>query len=970
MRSATSPTLDEFVARLRVVVDDDEERRRLLAVALAAHDPESLLHYLRAEAERYRQIDTQVSLRLAEAVVDGASLAALPVHQALGLMAKADALWLLGQYAAAVEHYETARQRFTELGDEVGWARTHIGWVIACHYLGRGAAALAALPPARAILVRRQEWLRAAAMDMNAGYVCWRLGRYAEALQRYEQAQQTFAALGPSQELKVAWTKGNKAIVLTLLGDFAAALTLHQEARAVFARAGEAASLLRTDQFIADIHAAQGDYTRALWLYGETMVGLEAAGLAVDAAWVALSKADCYTSLNRPAEALLLAQSAVDRFEQCGSPTEAATARTVAAAAWLRLGEPGQAQALLDQAGATFAQTDQREALATVLFLRAGLALLEEDRAAALDMAAQAEALFAEQGLVARRTQAALLRARALAGTGNGADAEAVARAALATIEQHGLGWLAHEAYHVLATVARDRGEAARALIEYEAALASIDRVQSRLAIELRGTFLDDKLQVYHDAIDCALALGQPALAFDYLERAKSRALVDYLATHPGVRMRVTDPADQALADELARLRAEHDWFYRRLYGAGLARRANGPEGPSGGDSGAGAEALLAAIAERERQIARLVERLALRQTPDQARPHGLGEREAAGLPRLAAGTVLIEYFFREDGGAAFVVAGGDLTLVPLSAAAGDVRRLVHLWHLNVDATARALTAGEPLAVLARNARGLLAAFYRALVAPLAGWLAGREQLIVVPYGPAHAVPFHALFDGQRYLLEQIEVVVCPSSGLLRLLQQRPQRRAGTVLVLACTDGGRLPHVLDEAAVIAQLMPGAEVLREAAATRAALAERAGRHRIVHLAAHGEARLDNPAFAHLRLADGQLTTVDVFNLDLAGALVVLSGCETGRSVVAGGDELIGLSRGFLFAGATGLVQSLWRVEDRSTAELMTAFYTALRAGVAPAAALRVAQTRLLAEGGAASHPYFWAAFQIVGDGGTI
>jgi tetratricopeptide (TPR) repeat protein len=964
MGLAASLTLDEIVARLRAV-DADGERRRLLAAALAEHDPEPLLLHLRAEAERYRQVDTQASLRLAEAVVGGAELAGSPGHQALGLMAKADALWLLGRYAAAVEHYETARRRFADLGDEVGWARTHIGWVIACHYLGRGAAALAALPPAHAILVRRQEWLRAAAMDMNAGYVCWRLGRYAEALERYERAQQTFATLGPDQELKVAWTKGNKAIVLTLLGDFDAALALWQEARAVEERHGDTISVLRADQFIADIYAAQGDYTRALRLYGETMAALEAAGLGADAAWVALSMADCYTSLNRPAEALALAQEATDRFEQCGSPTEAATARAAAAAAWLRIGDPAPARALLDQAGATFAQTDQREALATVQFLRAGLALLEDDRAAALDMAAQAEALFADQGLVARRTQAALLRARALAGAGNGAAAEAVARAALAAIERHGLGWLAHAAHHLLATLARDRGEPARALAAYDAALAGIERVQGRLAVELRGTFLDDKLQVYHDAIDCALAVDRPALAFAYLERAKSRALVDYLATNPGVHLRVTDPADRALADELARLRAEHDWFYRRLYGAGLARRA---DGPFDGDPAAGAEALTAAIAERERQIARLVERLALRQAPDQARRDGLTERSEAGPPALDAGTVLIEYYLGEGGGAAFVVAGGDLALVPLGASAGDVRRLVHLWQLNVDATARALAAGEPLAVLARNARGILAALHRALLAPLAGRLVGCARAIVVPYGPAHAVPFHALFDGQRYWLEQVEVAVCPSSSLLRLLRQCPRRRAGGVLVLACTDDGRLPHVLDEAAVIARLLPGAEVLQEAAATRAALAERAGRHRIIHLAAHGEARLDNPAFAHLRLADGQLTTVDVFNLDLAGALVVLSACETGRSVVAGGDELIGLSRGFLFAGATALVQSLWRVEDRDTARLMAGFYAALRAGAAPAAALRAAQTGLLAERGAASHPYCWAAFQVVGDGG--
>src|SRR5439155_10065085 len=126
------------------------------------------------------------------------------------------------------------------------------------------------------------------------------------------------------------------------------------------------------------------------------------------------------------------------------------------------------------------------------------------------------------------------------------------------------------------------------------------------------------------------------------------------------------------------------------------------------------------------------------------------------------------------------------------------------------------------------------------------------------------------------------------------------------------------------------------------ATRAAVLSSASHHGVLHLAAHGEARLDNPTFGHLRLADGQLSMVDVFNLHLQGALVTLSACETGRSVVAGGDELIGLSRGFLYAGATTLVQSLWRVEDGSTACLMAHFYGALQDGRPKGAALREAQ----------------------------
>ena len=144
-----------------------------------------------------------------------------------------------------------------------------------------------------------------------------------------------------------------------------------------------------------------------------------------------------------------------------------------------------------------------------------------------------------------------------------------------------------------------------------------------------------------------------------------------------------------------------------------------------------------------------------------------------------------------------------------------------------------------------------------------------------------------------------------------------------------------------------------------------------------LAAHGSFRADNPLFSGLALADGWLTTLDIFNLRLHASLVTLSACETGRSVVAGGDELLGLMRAFLYAGATSLVLSQWVVDDRSTARLMERFYTHLANGQSKGAALRLAQLAFLGEGSsevvfpaAYSHPYFWAPFFLVGDSGAF
>jgi CHAT domain-containing protein/tetratricopeptide (TPR) repeat protein len=754
-------------------------------------------------------------------------------------------------------------------------------------------------------------------------------------------------------------------MVLALLGEFEAALELHEAAREVFVRSGDTLSVVRQDHYIGQVYASQGRYTPALRRLDDAHAAFERAELSADAAWVRLDMVECHLRLNRDAEALELAEEAIGAFERCGTPTEAARARFYCALAAARLGDVPRALGLLAEAAETFARTGLTVQVALATLQRAVLYLEEGTWSDAAREAERARAAFAERGLVVRQAQADLVRARALLARGRHNQARRLAASALAITVGRGALWLAHESHHVQADAARAVGRHDRALEGYEAAIASIERVQSRLSTELRTHFLADKLRVYHDAIECALRLGQPERALAYLERAKSRALVDYLAANPDVRPRARQPDVQALVDELAELRAEHDWFYDRLYGYGLARRDDGLSPDPAGET----QFLQTAVRERERRIARLLERLALHDAegleayrrPDDGPPLA---------PPLDDGTVLLEYYLPEDHGAVFVRAGGELSVVPLPAGAAAIRHLRSLGLVNVQATAAAIATRGSIDGQTRNAHGLLESLHRALIEPVAPHLAGRERVVVVPYGPMHGVPFHALRGAGRYLLETHEVVVCPSGSLLRLCTDRARAarsegRRGRALVLAYSDGGRLPGVLDEARMVSALLPGACHV-EAAATRDRLGDAPG-HAVVHLAAHGEARLDNPAFAYVKLADGQLGVADVFNLRLDGALVTLSACEMGQNAVAGGDELIGLSRGFLYAGASTLVQSSWRVEDRSTAELMVRFYRALSVGRPKGAALREAQLALLGDG---APPYVWGAFQLIGDYGRV
>jgi CHAT domain-containing protein len=273
------------------------------------------------------------------------------------------------------------------------------------------------------------------------------------------------------------------------------------------------------------------------------------------------------------------------------------------------------------------------------------------------------------------------------------------------------------------------------------------------------------------------------------------------------------------------------------------------------------------------------------------------------------------------------------------------------------------------MAMLERSTKRVLAALYDELVAPLEPLLENADsdvmdavsKLAVVPHGPLHQVPFHALFDGGRYVMERFEVSYAPSATVYALCQERDTRDQGRAVVFGVEDP-LIPAATTEARTIADYLPRAEVHVGENATVENLRNTAPKSGTLHLACHGLFRSDNPMFSALKLHDGWLIAADAMSLELSGSLVTLSACESGRSEVIGGDEILGLTRAFLSAGAATLVVSLWLVQDETTAELMGGLYERLRNGEGRAAALRAAQLELKEQH---PHPYFWAPFVVIG-----
>lgn len=262
------------------------------------------------------------------------------------------------------------------------------------------------------------------------------------------------------------------------------------------------------------------------------------------------------------------------------------------------------------------------------------------------------------------------------------------------------------------------------------------------------------------------------------------------------------------------------------------------------------------------------------------------------------------------------------------------------------------------------DARRELAALHALILAPVLRAAGDVRRLLVVPHGPLHKIPFHALWDGERYVVEDYEVQYAPSASLLGHLTARNDATpaTGAALVVGVPDA-LAPQIGREAARVAATLGTDRLLLGADASVERVIAAAREADIVHLACHGRFSVESPLASGLRLADRWLTVRDVYRLRLRATLVTLSGCETGRTAIGGGDEVVGLMRGFFAAGASSLLLSLWTVNDESAADLMTIFYDTWRRGATKSAALRTAQRTLLA---ARPHPAFWAPFIMGGN----
>jgi CHAT domain-containing protein len=333
----------------------------------------------------------------------------------------------------------------------------------------------------------------------------------------------------------------------------------------------------------------------------------------------------------------------------------------------------------------------------------------------------------------------------------------------------------------------------------------------------------------------------------------------------------------------------------------------------------------------------------------------------------LGSDETAIEYFTTADEISAFVVTRDSIDVVRGLASKREMEGTLAALRFQIEKFnyGAAYVDGffEQLNQAANQYLGLL---YRDLFSGIEGRLR-HHRLIVIPHGALHYVPFHSLLNRSGYLVDQFEISYAPSATVLMLCRKmnaQPHLPKRSDKVVALGFGGHdTPEVAGEIRAIGALFPNAVKLTGNQATHDNLLRAAPSARYLHLASHGYFRRDNPMFSFLKLADSNLNFYSLLDLKLNAEMVTLSACHTGVNKVFPGDELHGLMRGFMHAGAPSLVASLWATSDESTAKLMKRMYTEISAGASKRAALRTAQLAVKDEYG---HPYYWAPFILMGN----
>jgi CHAT domain-containing protein len=323
---------------------------------------------------------------------------------------------------------------------------------------------------------------------------------------------------------------------------------------------------------------------------------------------------------------------------------------------------------------------------------------------------------------------------------------------------------------------------------------------------------------------------------------------------------------------------------------------------------------------------------------------------------KLSSDTTLVSFHYDDNNLYAFLLNKSSVEVIPLERN-----------HLEQDVQEYGqLIQSESNKILSVSEK-----LYKRLISPLQDRLK-TPNLIIIKYGVLNYVPFAALKNNDEFLIDQFKINYLPTAALFTQMNQKLSAEHSLLALGNPNIGNKnydLPFAEEEVKELGKILKPSKILVKENASKENLLKFGNEYKYIHIASHGKFNEQQPLESGLMLAGNsvddpkdRLTAKELYSLKLNADLITLSACETGLGKVSNGDDVLGLVRGFMFAGAKNIVSTLWSIDDEATKKLMVSFYQKLNSGNSPAEALRSAQLLIKKD---YPNPFYWGAFELTG-----
>lgn len=771
-----------------------------------------------------------------------------------------------------------------------------------------------------------------------------------------EQAEKTS---NKATKIDVLWNLGD---LLNNQGKHQDALRYINEALKIAESAHRRYDVTKVLMSLVSLYSRIGEYEKALSAasrYIENLNDYEMLWLLPNAY---AQRAGIYERLYRHEDALKDYREGIDRARKISDYITEASLWSSMATVYTRSGNKAQAFESLFEAEKILVKYGENYELLAVVYTNMGELLMEVERYDdAIACFTESLRLYEEMGREDRAADMAYITGHYYFLMEHPYSAIMFHHKAISYFEKNGLWLDMSKAYADMSSFYNSLGRKEESIQYLAKGIDAFEKTRALITVaELKTPLYGKFSELYDTMIHERLVRQEVKEAFDYLERAKSRSFLDML----GNEKIKPKTADEKLVQEERSLRSNIAELHKMRKDEELKAAYNQYE------------ILLQRIKVEDPSYASLVSVNPL--TAEEIRKfldkdmaiieyHVVGHRSQETMKKGGVWNINIFVLGKEDIHAVRLFGLSDLVkpavtrgkmvdtvYLPQSEMDGLENQIVELYEI--------LRGSKPQ--ISKRWEGILRSFHKLLIEPVAPYIADKNCLCIVPYGILHHVPFPALKSDNGYLIEGYRLSFAPSASILKFSLENEEKAGKDKVIFA--DVHSLYFAEKEAREIVNLYPDTKLYLGNQVSIEKVRNLRGRFRFVHFATHGEFSIEAPLFSHLKLMPegDRLEVREIFNLDLPASLITLSACETGLSKLTSGDELIGLSNAFIYAGASSLIVSLWKVDDKSTSELMRSFYENL-GKTTKDEALRRAQLYMIKDK-VYNIPYFWATFILVGN----